>query len=323
MRSVIAGSYGGPEVLKVKNIEKPTPKDNEILIQIKATSVTAASTFLREGKPYIGRLFIGLTKPKTANPGTDLSGVIESIGKDVTKFKIGDCVIAATDINCGAYAEYICLPEDELIVHQPDNISPEEATGIVDGAVTAIAFFTDITKITPGQKILINGASGSIGTAAIQLAKIYGAEVTAVCSNKNKALVKDLGADSYLDYNTNDLINTKEKFDIIFDTVGKMPFKAGKKLLKENGTFLTPVMTFSAFMNMMFISPFTSKKLKFAATGIRNIELRMRDLKIVRDMLASGKLTTVIDRVFKLEQIEEAHNYVDNGHKRGNVIISL
>jgi NADPH:quinone reductase-like Zn-dependent oxidoreductase len=231
--------------------------------------------------------------------------------------------MAETGLNCGAYAEYICLSEDDLIVHQPENISPEEATGIIDGGSTALAFFTDSVKIKPGQKILINGASGSIGTAAIQLAKEFGAEVTAVCSSKNRALVKDLGADAVLDYNTSDLETTTQKFDIIFDTVGKMPFRKGKKLLTEKGIFLTPVLGFGTLLTMLFISPFTRKKLKFAATGMRKHDLRMRDLIIIRDMLASDSLITTIDRVYKLEQIQEAHTYVDQGHKRGNVVISF
>lgn len=323
MKSVIVNSYGGPEVFTVKNVNKPSPKENEVLIQIKATSVTAASTFMREGKPYFGRLFIGLSKPKTTNPGTDLAGVIEAVGKNVSKFKVGDKVMAETGLTCGAYAEYICLLEDELIVHQPENISPEEATGIIDGACTALAFFTDSVSITKGQKVLINGASGSIGTAAIQLAKQYGAEVTAVCSTKNKALVLDLGADAVLDYTTKVLETTQEKFDIIFDTVGKISFGKGKKLLTKKGIFLTPVMSFPALLNMLFVSPFSNQKFKFAATGMRKQDLRMRDLIQISNLLASGSLTPVIDRVYSLDQVQDAHAYVDLGHKRGNVVINM
>ncbi|MFT5778441.1 MAG: NADPH:quinone reductase-like Zn-dependent oxidoreductase [Crocinitomicaceae bacterium] len=323
MKSVIVNSYGGPEVLNVENVDKPTPKENEILIQIKATSITAASTFMREGKPYIGRLFIGLRKPKTKTPGTDLSGVIEAVGKNVTKFKVGDSVMAETGLTCGAYAEYICLGEDELIVHHPDNVSAEEATGIIDGACTAMGFFTDSARITQGQEVLINGASGSIGTAAIQLAKLSGARVTAVCSGKNKALVLDLGADAFVDYTTTDLEKIQNKFDVIFDTVGKMSFRKGKKLLTNKGVFLTPVLSFSALLNMMFVSPFASKKLKFSATGMRKHDLRMRDLLNLRELLQSGKITPVIDHIYNLDQIQEAHAYVDQGHKRGNVVVSF
>jgi len=323
MKAVITERYGNPEVLQIKNVEKPTPKSNELLIKINATSITAASTFMREGTPYFGRLFIGLTKPKIKTPGTDLSGVIEAVGSAVSNFKVGDQVMAETGLNCGAYAEYICLPSHELIVRQPENVSPEEATGILDGACTALAFFTDHVDIKQGQKVLINGASGSIGTAAIQLAKQFGAEVTGVCSTKNKALVRDLGADNVLDYTKNELQNSSETFDVIFDTVGKLSYSKTKKNLSQKGVFLTPVLSFSTLLKMLFVSPFSKKKLKFSATGIRKPEQRMRDLIQIRDMLASKKLTTIIDRVYSLDQIQEAHAYVDSGRKRGNVIVSM
>ncbi|MCL4107179.1 UNVERIFIED_CONTAM: hypothetical protein GTU68_032994 [Idotea baltica] len=323
MKAVITERYGSPQVLQIKNVEKSIPKSNEVLIKIKATSVTAASTFMREGTPYFGRLFTGITKPKVKTPGTDLSGTIEAVGSDVKNFKIGDQVMAQTGLNCGAYAEYICLSSDDLIVNKPENVSHEEATGIQDGASTALAFFTDQVKIKEGQKVLINGASGSIGTAAIQLAKQFGAEVTGVCSTKNKALVKDLGADNVLDYTKNELQMSNETFDVIFDTVGKLSFSKAKKNLTTNGAYLTPVLTFSALLNMLFVSPFSKKKLKFAATGMRKEEQRMRDLIKIRDLLASAKLTTIIDRVYPLEQIKEAHAYVDTGRKRGNVIVTF
>lgn len=323
MKAVIAERYGNPEVLQIKNVEKPTPKSNEVLIRIQATSITAASTSMREGTPYFGRLFIGLTKPNIKTPGTDLSGVIETVGSEVTNFKPGDKVMAETGLNCGAYAEYICLASDELIVIRPENVSPEEATGILDGAGTALAFFTDQVVIKKGQKVLINGASGSIGTAAIQLAKQFGAEVTGVCSTKNKALVRDLGADNVLDYTKNEFEESSETFDVIFDTVGKLSYMKTKKNLNEKGVFLTPVLSFSSLLNMLFVSPFTNKKLKFAATGIRKNEQRMRDLLKIRDMLASKRISTIIDRVYPLDQIKEAHTYVDSGRKRGNVILSI
>ncbi len=323
MKAVIAERYGNPEVLQIKNVEKPTPKSNELLIKINATSITAASTFMREGKPYFGRLFIGLTKPRIKTPGTDLSGIVEAVGSEVSNFKVGDQIMAETGLTCGAYADYICLSSYELIVHQPENVSPEEATGIIDGASTALAFFTDQVDIKKGQKVLINGASGSIGTAAIQLAKQLGAEVTGVCSTKNKALVRDLGADNVLDYTKNELQKSSETFDVIFDTVGKLSYSKTKKNLSQNGVFLTPVLSFSALLKMLFVSPFTKKKLKFSATGMRKLEQRMRDLIQIRDMLAAKKLRTIIDRVYSIDQIQEAHSYVDTGRKRGNVIVSM
>lgn len=323
MRAVIVEQYGKPEVIQIQNVKKPTPKSNEVLIKTKATSITAASTFMREGKPYFGRLFIGLTKPKVKTPGTDLSGIIEGVGAEVKNFKVGDEVIAETGLNCGAYAEYICLPSDELIVKKPKNVSHEEATGIVDGACTALAFFTDQVQIKNGQKVLINGASGSIGTAAIQLAKEFGAEVTGACSTKNKALVKDLGADNVLDYTKGELQKSIETFDVIFDTVGKLSYSKAKKYLKSDGVYLTPVLSFPTLLNMLFVSPFTKKKLKFDATGMRKQALRMKDLVEVRDLLKSEKLTTIIDRVYDFDQIQEAHTYVDSERKRGNVIVTF
>lgn len=321
MRAVIVEKYGNPEVLQIQKIEKPLPKSNEVLIKIKATSITAASGFMREGKPYLGRLFLGLTRPKVKTPGTDLSGIIEAIGSDVKNFNVGEEVIAETGLNCGTYAEYICLSFDELIVKKPNNVSHEEATGIIDGACTALAFLTEQVKIKKGQKILINGASGSIGTAAIQLAKQFGAEVTGICSAKNKALVKDIGADKVLDYKKRELQKSYELFDVIFDTVGKLSYSNAKKNLKPNGVYLTPVMDFSTLLSLLFVSPFSKKKLKFCATGMRKQELRMKDLIQVKDLIKEEKISPVMDRVYPFEQIQEAHSYVDTGRKRGNVVV--
>ena len=321
MRAVIVEKYGNPEVLQIQKIEKPLPKSNEVLIKIKATSITAASGFMREGKPYLGRLFLGLTRPKVKTPGTDLSGIIEAIGSDVKNFNVGEEVIAETGLNCGTYAEYICLSFDELIVKKPNNVSHEEATGVIDGACTALAFLTEQVKIKEGQKILINGASGSIGTAAIQLAKQFGAEVTGICSAKNKALVKDIGADKVLDYKKGELQKSYELFDVIFDTVGKLSYSNAKKNLKPNGVYLTPVMDFSTLLSLLFVSPFSKKKLKFCATGMRKQELRMKDLIQVKDLIKEEKISPVMDRVYPFEQIQEAHSYVDTGRKRGNVVV--
>lgn len=323
MKSIIVNAYGGPEVLEVKNIEKPTPQSNEVLIKIEATSVTRASVMMRTGTPYFGRLFTGISKPKVKTPGTDLSGVVEAVGSSVIKFKVGDRVMAATDLKCGAYAEYICMSENEMIVPQPDNLNAMEATGIIDGGCTALAFFTEQVTIKEGDRVLINGASGSIGTAAIQLAKQFGAHVTAVCSGKNKLLVKEIGADEVLDYTKNELFESDLKFDVIFDTVGKLSFFKAKKHLTAKGVFLTPVMEMPALLTMLFINPFSKQKLKFAATGLRKQDVRMRDLKMITEMLANNKLKTVIDKVYSLEQIQEAHAYVDAGHKTGNVIIKM
>ncbi|MGB1102881.1 MAG: NAD(P)-dependent alcohol dehydrogenase [Crocinitomicaceae bacterium] len=323
MKSIIVKAHGGPEVMRLENIEKPTPTSNQVLIKVEATSVTVAHPMMRTGTPYFGRLFTGISKPNVKSPGTDLAGSIEAVGENVKNFQVGDQVLAATDLKMGAYSEYICLPEDGLVVHKPENVDAAHATGIIDGGITALAFFTDQVTVNPGDKVLINGASRSIGTAAVQLAKTFGAEVTGVCSGKNVELVKELGADEVLDYTKNELEQSEKKFDIIFDTVGKLSYRKSKKKLTEKGVFLTPVLEMPTLLTMLFLNPFSKQKLKFAATGMRKKELRMQDLKRMKEMLASEKIRTVIDKVFVLEDMEKAHAYVDQGHKRGNVIVKM
>ena len=323
MKAVVVSGYGGPEVLDIKTVDKPEPKEDEILIKIAATAITAASTFMREGRPLFGRLFTGLMNPKVKTPGTDLVGTVEAVGSKVEHFNVGDHVLAETGLGCGAYAEYICLNANDLIIGKPNNLTPEEATGILDGACTALAFFTDIVKIEKHQKVLVNGASGSIGTAAVQLAKIFGAEVTAMTSGKNKQLVEAIGADHVLDYTEHDLSYNQIKYDVIFDTVGKLSFYNVKKHLNTKGVFLTPVLKLSTIFTMMFITPFMRKKLKFSATGLRKLNQRKRDLLLVVDMLAQKELTTVIDKVFPFKDVQKAHEYVGTGRKIGNVILKV
>lgn len=323
MKAVVSNKYGGPEVLVYSEVAKPSPKDNEILIQIKATAVTGASIFMRNGTPYFGRLFTGLTKPKVTIQGTDLAGVVVAIGKDVQQYKVGDKVIAATDLNCGAYAEYICLPEDGIVLPQPHNMTAAEATGMIDGATTALSFFRDSIQLKKGQKVLINGASGSIGTAAIQLAKYFETEVTAVCSGKNEDLVRSLGADFMIDYTKEDFTTQNTQYDVIFDTVGKLSYPKSKKVLSDNGAFLTPVLLLGSLGHMLSSALFGRKKLKFAATGIRPEALRKRDLLFLKDLIEEGKLKTVIDREYSLNEIQTAHHYVGKGHKVGNVVVTF
>jgi NADPH:quinone reductase-like Zn-dependent oxidoreductase len=323
MKAIVSNKYGGPEVLIYTEIAKPTPKDNEVLIQIKATSVTAASVFMRSGMPYFGRLFTGLSKPKIKIQGTDLAGEIIAIGKNVQAYKVGDKVIASTDLDCGAYAEYICLAEDGTLVPQPHNMTAAEATGMIDGAMTALSFFRDSIQLKKGQKVLINGASGSIGTAAIQLAKYFGTEVTAVCSGKNEVLVRSLGADFMIDYNKEDFANQNIQYDVIFDTVGKLNYSKSKKAMSNNGVFLTPVLLISSLVHMLWGTFFGRKKLKFAATGLRSEALRKRDLLFLKGLIEDGKLKTVIDRKYALDEIQTAHSYVEKGHKVGNVIVVI
>ncbi|UYP48826.1 Acryloyl-coenzyme A reductase [Candidatus Lokiarchaeum ossiferum] len=323
MKAIICTKYGPPEVLNFKEVEKPTPKDNELLIKIYGAAVNSTDPTFRLGKPAISRLFTGLLKPKHRIPGDVLAGEIEAIGKDVTLFKVGDQVFGASINNLGAHAEYICLPEDGQIALKPINMNYGEAAAIVDGALTALPFLRDKGEIQSGQKVLINGASGSVGTAAIQLAKYYGAEVTGVCSTTNLELVTSLGADNVIDYTEEDFTKTGHTYDIIFDTVAKSSFSKCKRALNESGIYLTTVPTLPILFQALWTSKFGNKKAQFAAAGLRPTAEKAKDLLFLKGLIEAGKLKAAIDRVYSLEQMAEAHRYVEKGHKKGNVIITI
>lgn len=324
MKAIVYREYGSPDVLKLEEVEKPTPKDNELLIKIHATTVTATEATFRRGEPLIARLFTGLTKPKNTRLGEELAGEIEAVGKDVTRFKIGDQIFGTAGPEFGANAEYICLPEDGVLTIKPANMDYEEAASSVDGVLTALPFLRDTGNIQSGQKVLINGASGSVGAAAVQLAQVFGAEVTGVCSTSNVELVKSLGADKVIDYTQEDFTQSQETYDLIFDTVGKTSFARCKKTLKPNGIFLEAAINGLGLLpQVLWTAMFGSKKVKIAATGLRPEGDRRKDLVFLKELIEAGKIKPVIDRCYPLEHIAEAHRYVDTGHKKGNVVISL
>ncbi len=323
MKAIICTKYGSPDVLQLNEVEKPTPKDNEVLIRVHAASVTAADGMMRKGTPFIGRFFVGLMKPKNPIPGAGFAGEIEGVGKDVKLFKAGDQVFGESTSTFGTYAEFLCLPEDGLLLTKPSNMIYEEAACVCDGPITSLNFLSDVTKTQRGQSVLINAASGSLGTAAVQLAKHFGVEVTGVCSTTNLAMVKSLGADKVIDYTTINFTKTGHTYDIIFDTIGKSSFSHCKGALTQKGIYLSPVLNLPLLLLMIWTSKIGSKKAKFSATGLRPVaELRIL-LKELKVLIEAGKIKLVIDRCYPLEQTAEAHSYVEKGHKKGNVVITM
>ncbi len=323
MKAIVFEKYGAADVLKLKEVEKPKPVADEILIKIKAASVNTSDAIGRRGTPIIARIGNGLIKPTKKILGVAIAGVVESTGVNVKTFKPGDQVIAVTSIGGGGYAEYKCLSENEPIVLMPTNMSFEEAASMPYGVLTALPFLRDHAKIKPRDKVLIIGASGAIGTVAVQLAKHYGAIVTGVCSQANKGLVTSLGSDIVIEYDKTDFTKNKENYDIIFDTVGKSSFTICKNLLNKNGTYLLTIPTMAIVFQMIWTSILGGKKAIFAATSMRAANLKTNDLKFANGLFSMGKLGTVIDRSYAMGNIVQAHHYIETGRKRGNVVLKV
>lgn len=323
MKAISALRYGSPDVLTIQEFNIPTPKPNEVLIKNYASAITAADTMLRKATPFISRFFLGLTKPRNPIPGTGFAGEIVEVGAEVTQFKVGDKVFGETTTGFAAHAQYVSISEDGVITTLPTNISYEEAAPVCDGALTSYNFLKEIGQLKAGQKILINGASGSLGSAAVQLAKYMGAEVTGVCSTTNVAFVKALGADYVIDYTKTDFTQTGKTYDLIYDSVGKSSFGKSKRALTPTGQFLSPVLKLSTLFQMLWTSKSKTKKVKFAATGLLPEPILRKMLEEVKVIMEEGHLKTFIDKRYPLEQTPLAHEYVDTGRKRGNVIINL
>jgi len=317
MKAAVYVQYGQPEVLQVKEVEKPIPGNNEILVRVMATAVNSGDVRLRKADPFAVRFIFGLLKPKINILGSVFSGEVESVGKDVTHFKIGDAVFGHTDMRFGAYAEYKSMPENGSLALKPADITHAQAAAIPFGGVTAWHFIKK-ANIKPGQKVLIIGASGAVGSAALQLAKSLGAAVTGVCSTANIALVKSLGADKVIDYTMEDFTQNGEMYDVIFDTVKAIVVSRGIKSLNKNGIMILSAAGMSEMLQGLWISRTSKKKV---LTGV--ISHTAADIIFLKELIEAGKLKPVIDRTYTLEQIAEAHAYAEKRHKKGNLIITM
>lgn len=322
MKAIIQPQYGGPEVLQLAEVAKPIPAENEVLIKVMASSVTTADSMMMTGKPYIGRLMLGLTKPTHQTPGTGFAGIVESVGEKVSNYQPGDQVFGESIKTFGTHAEYLCLEEDDLFVHMPKGIGFEEAAAVGDGVMTSLNFLHHVTTVEPWKKVLINGASGSLGSAAVQIAVEAGAYVTAVCGPDNVDFVRKLGAHEVINYSQEDFTKRQNEYDIIYDTVGKSNFQDAKESLKPDGVYASPVLNGGLLWDMLRTSLFGRKKARFSATGALPMKMKKQLQLKATEFLTKGIVRPFVSRTFRLEEFREAHTTIASGHKRGNIVFT-
>jgi NADPH:quinone reductase-like Zn-dependent oxidoreductase len=326
MKAVVYTEFGPPDVLQIEDIPKPAPKDNEVLVKVRAASVNPYDWHMVRGTPYLMRVMMaGLRKPKNPRVGVDCAGTVEEVGKDVTQFKPGDDVFGGKS---GALAEYLCVPADGGVALKRPNVTFEQAAGVQVAGCTALQALRDSGKVQPGQKVLINGASGGVGTFAVQIAKSFGTHVTGVCSTRNVELVRSLGADHVIDYTKRDFMKSDERYDVIIDNVGTQPLSGFREVLNPRGIYIMIgaggpnegglIGPMGRLIQALLMSPFISQKM-----GMMMAKVSQSDLGVLADLMQSGKVTTVIDRTYPLSEIREAIRYLETGRARGKIIITI
>ena len=313
--------YGGPDVLSPVSRAIPTPTATQVLIRIRASAVSRADGLMRAGQPKFARLFLGLKRPRAGLSGTCLAGDIVAVGKDVTEFQVGDAVFGEAGLQFGANASHICLDQAGSLLKKPDTVTYEEAATLFDGAMTSWHFLTRVANVKAGNRVLILGGSGSLGTAAVQFAKALGANVTASASARNAELLQSLGVDHIVDYKAENPLKRGAGFDVVFDTLGISSFGASKSALAEGGLYICPVLKLRLLRDMILTNCFGSKKAKFAAAGLSKPEVHHEELSEVLMLMAKNQFSPVMDRTYPLSDLVEAHRYVETGRKRGNVVV--
>ena len=323
MKAIVCTAYGPPDVLQLQHVERPVPDPDEVLVQVRAATATTTALGLRTGRPVLGRLFTGLTKPKRDVLGVEFAGEVAATGRDVTAYRVGDPVFGMTGATTpGAYAEFKAMPEGGAMLPLPAGTDFSDAAALVEGGLTAIHFLRNKAAVRPGQTVLIYGASGSVGTASVQLAKHLGADVTAVCSAAGASLARSNGADRTVDYEVEDFTADGARYDVVFDTVGKTSFWACRASLVPGGVYLNCASA-ATVIPMLWTALVGGKKAVLAATYLRPAAETREDLSFLRELIETGDVRAVIDRSYPLEQAAEAHRYVETGRKKGNVVLTL
>ena len=320
MKAAVIRRYGPPEAIHIDTVAAPEPKAGEIRVAMKASCATAASSMMRRGTPRYARLFLGLRRPSNPIPGSGFSGIVDKVGPGVTGFAVGDAVFGETAADFGANAEFICLSTDHLVLPKPDSLSFHEAAAMFDGPLTSWNFLVTIGAVRPGQRVLVIGAAGALGSAAVQIARARGAHVTGVCSASNATFVTGLGAEAVIDYRRTDPLTTGP-YDLIYDAVGAASFKASRAALARDGQYLTPVLKLSMLCAML-TNRFRSQKARFDATGLKKPDDLRPMMAQLLALVETGDLRVPITRTFPLDQIVAAHRLIDTGHKQGNIVIA-